>query len=445
MVKDLTVGTPSKTLWIYTVPLVLSTIFQQLYTMADSMIAGKYAGKTALAAVGASYPITMIFIALAAGTNIGCSVVISQLFGSKRMESMKTAAYTSIVSTFVLSVFMTVLGAIFCSGMIKMLKTPQDIFYESSLYLRIYIFGVVFLFMYNTCNGIFTALGDSKTPLYFLIMSSVFNVVLDLVFVIKFKWGVAGVAWATFIAQGVAGVMAFFVLINRLKKIETKGKITFLSIDMLKRISVMAVPSACQKSFVSVGNLMIQTLVNSFGSDVIAGFSAGMRINTFVVTNIITLGNGLSGYVAQNYGACKVDRVKEGVKAGYIMMSVFGLVSTLILMLFPRQLMGLFVDPTEGRAVIDVGAKFLWVVAPFFVVACLKICCDSVLRGTSCAVPFMVTTFADLILRVGLSFILVDSFGEMGIWYSWPIGWAIGAVLSFIFYKSGIWNKNKTE
>ncbi|MDD3571235.1 MAG: MATE family efflux transporter [Lachnospiraceae bacterium] len=445
MVKDLTVGTPSKTLWMYTVPLVLSTIFQQLYTMADSMIAGKYAGKAALAAVGASYPITMIFIALAAGTNIGCSVVISQLFGSKKMEGMKTAAYTSIVSTFALSVFMTVLGAFFCSGMIKMLNTPQDIFYESSLYLRIYIFGVVFLFMYNTCNGIFTALGDSKTPLYFLIMSSVFNVVLDLVFVIKFKWGVAGVAWATFIAQGVAGVMAFFVLINRLKKIETKGKVSFFSIGMLKRISVMAVPSACQKSFVSVGNLMIQTLVNSFGSDVIAGFSAGMRINTFVVTNIITLGNGLSGYVAQNYGACKVDRVKEGVKAGYIMMSVFALVSTLILMLFPGQLMGLFVDPTEGLAVIDVGAKFLRVVAPFFVVACLKICCDSVLRGTSCAVPFMVTTFADLILRVGLSFILVDSFGEMGIWYSWPIGWAIGAVLSFIFYKSGIWNKAKTE
>lgn len=445
MVKDLTVGKPSKTLWFYTVPLVLSTIFQQLYTMADSMIAGKFAGKEALAAVGASYPITMIFIALAAGTNIGCSVVISQLFGSKKLESMKTAAYTSIVSTFALSVFMTVVGAIFCNGMIKMLNTPQDIFSESSLYLRIYIFGVVFLFMYNTCTGIFTALGDSKTPLYFLIMSSVFNVVLDLIFVIKFNWGVAGVAWATFIAQGVAGVLAFFVLISRLKKIETEGKVSFFSTSMLKRISVMAVPSACQKSFVSVGNLMIQTLVNSFGSDVIAGFSAGMRINTFVVTNIITLGNGLSGYVAQNYGACKVDRVKEGVKAGYTMTAIFGLISTLILMVFSRQLMGLFVDPSEGGAVIEAGAKFLRVVAPFFVVTGLKICCDSVLRGTSCAVPFMITTFADLILRVGLSFLLVGSFGEIGIWYSWPIGWAIGAALSFMFYKSGIWNKNKTE
>ncbi|MEA5082982.1 MAG: MATE family efflux transporter [Lachnospiraceae bacterium] len=444
MVKDLTVGKPSKTLWLYTVPLVLSTIFQQLYTMADSMIAGKFAGKEALAAVGASYPITMIFIALAAGTNIGCSVIISQLFGSKKMESMKTAAYTSIVSTFALSVFMTVLGTIFCNGMIRMLNTPQDIFNESSLYLRIYIFGVVFLFIYNTCTGIFTALGDSKTPLYFLIMSSVFNVVLDLVFVIKFNWGVAGVAWATFIAQGVAGVLAFFVLVSRLKKIETQGKVNFFSKDMLKRISVMAVPSACQKSFVSVGNLMIQTLVNSFGSDVIAGFSAGMRINTFVVTNIITLGNGLSGYVAQNYGACKVDRVKEGVKAGYIMIAAFGLISTAILMAFSRQLMGLFVDPTEGKEVIEAGAKFLRVVAPFFVVTGLKICCDAVLRATSCAVPFMITTFADLILRVGLSFILVGSFGEMGIWYSWPIGWAIGAALSFMFYKSGVWNKNKT-
>ncbi|MGE4213494.1 MAG: MATE family efflux transporter [Anaerotignaceae bacterium] len=445
MVKDLTVGTPSKTLWLYTVPLVLSTIFQQLYTMADSMIAGKFAGTNALAAVGASYPITMIFIALAAGTNIGCSVVISQLFGSKKMEDMKTAAYTSIVSTFALSIFMTAVGSLFCNGMIKLLNTPQDIFSESSLYLRIYIFGVVFLFVYNTCTGIFSALGDSKTPLYFLILSSAFNVVLDLIFVIKFKWGVAGVAWATFIAQGIAGAMAFFVLTNRLKKIETTGKVSFFSTKMLKRICVMAVPSACQKSFVSVGNLMIQTLVNGFGSEVVAGFSAGMRLNTFVVTNIITLGNGLSGYVAQNYGACKVDRVKDGVKAGYIMAAVFGLIATAILMIFSRQLMGLFVDASQGNAVIEVGSKFLRVVAPFFVVTGLKICCDAVLRATSCAVPFMITTFADLILRVGLSFILVRYFGEIGIWYSWPIGWAIGALLSFIFYKSGIWNKNKVE
>lgn len=445
MTKDLTVGNPSKTLWVYSVPLILSSIFQQLYTMADSIIAGKYAGRNALAAVGASFPITMMFIALATGVNIGCSVVISQLFGSKKNNDVKLAINTSLISVFVLSIFMTIFGLLFCIPILSQLNTPAEIFDDSALYLNIYVLGIIFLFMYNTCTGVFAALGDSKTPLYLLILSSVVNVILDLIFVINFHWGVAGVAWATFIAQGGAAIIAFALLMKRTKEIETTIKVKKFSFNMLKRISVMAVPSACQKSFVSIGNLMIQSLINGFGEVTIAGVAAAMKLSTFMVNNIITLGTGISAYTAQNYGAGKMDRVQQGVKAGLTLMIGFVLFSTFACFVFSPQLVGLFID-SGGDDVVAVGVEFLRVLSPFYIFTGIKIVCDAVLRGTSTMVQFMVTTFADLILRVGFSFLLVERFGQKGIWFSWPIGWIMGAMLSLAFYKSGVWkHESKKE
>ena len=311
MVKDLTVGKPEEVLWKFSIPMFVSVIFQQMYNIADSVIAGKFAGEDALAAVGASYPITMIFMAIAVGSNIGCSVVISQLFGAKEYEIMKTAVYTTLTSSAVLSILLTVLGLIGTKGLMHMIQTPDNIFADGSLYLSIYIGGFFFLFLYNICTGIFQSLGDSKTQLYFLIGSSVGNVILDYIFVAIFPWGVAGVAWATFIAQGIACVLAFITLLGRLKGVKTRGEVRFFSGEMLKKVSLIAVPSILQQSFISIGNIFIQGIINSYGSSVIAGYSAAVKLNTFTITSFTTLGNGLSSFTAQNVGAGAIDRVKK--------------------------------------------------------------------------------------------------------------------------------------
>ena len=232
MITDLTEGKPSKILWSFSIPMLLSVVFQQLYNIVDSIVAGKFVGAQALAAVGASYPITMIFMAIATGANVGAAVIISQLFGAKNFEKLKTSIFTSIISMTVLAAILTIFGIVFCSGMLKMLSTPDNIFSDSMTYLNIYIGGLIFLFLYNICTGVFTAMGDSKTPLYFLIMSSVGNIILDLVFVIVFNMGVAGVGWATFIAQGISSMLAFAVLLKRVHGIKS-GTYKKFSIRML--------------------------------------------------------------------------------------------------------------------------------------------------------------------------------------------------------------------
>ena len=258
MIQDLTVGDSGKVLLRYTIPMFISVAFQQIYNIADSMIAGKFAGKDALAAVGASYPITMIFMAVAVGCNIGCSVVISQLFGAKAYEKLKTAVYTTLFTGFLLSVFLMAVGLAATPAMMRLIRTPDNIFADGALYLRIYIGGFVFLFLYNVTTGMFNSLGDSRTPLYFLIGSSVGNILLDLLFVAVFHWGVAGVAWATFLAQGAACVLALFAFRRRLAEVKTEGKAQFFSMEVLKKIALVAVPSILQQSFISIGNIFIQ-------------------------------------------------------------------------------------------------------------------------------------------------------------------------------------------
>jgi putative MATE family efflux protein len=439
MTNDLTEGKVGKTLIRFSIPLFLSVVFQQFYNLADSIIAGKYAGKDALAAVGASYPVTMIFMAVATGSNIGCSVVISQLFGRKSYRDMKTAVSTSLVSITAISAFLTLLGTLACGSLIRLLNTPENIFENSALYLRIYIFGLLFLFLYNICTGIFTALGDSKTPLIFLIGSSVGNILLDLLFVRRFHWGVAGVAWATFIAQGVASILAFSVLLRRVRSIPTDTRPAFFSRKILLRIARIAIPSILQQSFISIGNLFVQILVNGFGSDTIAGYSAAVKLNTFFLTSASTVGNGLSSFTGQNLGAGKPKRIREGFKSCILMSFCIAGFFTLLYVTCSHQMITLFLDNAGNEKVLEVGTAFLHIVAPFYLVISIKGVSDGVLRGSGSMFPFMISTFTDLILRVVLAYLLVAPLGSKGIWMSWPIGWTVGTLLSFGFYRFWKW------
>lgn len=433
MITDLTEGKPSKVLWSFSIPMLLSVVFQQLYNIVDSVVAGKFVGAQALAAVGASYPITMIFMAVATGANVGAAVIISQFFGAKNFEKLKTSVFTSVISIVVLAAVLTVFGVIFCGGMLNMLNTPKEIFENSALYLNIYIYGLVFLFLYNICTGVFTALGDSRTPLYFLIASSVGNIILDLVFVITFDMGVAGVAWATFMAQGISSLLAFFVMLKRIRAIKS-GQYKKFSFAMLGRISRVAVPSILQQSFVSVGNLFIQSRVNSFGADVIAGYSAAIKLNTFAITSFSTLGNAMSSYTAQNIGGGNLRRIPQGFKAGIIMLMVVAMPFFIAYFFCPNAMMNVFVSGSETD-IIYAGRIFLKIVAPFYFIIAVKLVADGILRGAGLMKSFMTATFSDLLLRVILAYVLSYSMNsEIGIWLSWPVGWVIAMALSCLFY-----------
>lgn len=439
MNQDLTVGSPEKVLWKFCLPLFGSIIFQQLYNIADSLIAGKFIGENALAAVGNSYEITLIFIAFAFGCNIGCSVIVSQLFGAKDYQGMKTSVYTSFISSAVLCAILMLAGILGCGGLLNLIHTPEEILSDSRLYLDIYLWGLPFIFFYNIANGIFSALGDSRTPFVFLAASSVSNIAVDILFVTVFHMGVAGVAWATFLCQGISCFLSLFVILRRLKTIETDGPVPVFSWMLFRKIMAIAVPSILQQSFVSVGNIIIQSVINSFGASVIAGYSAAVKLNNLVITSFTTLGNGISNFTAQNIGANRPGRIKEGFRAGVKMVWLLSLPLFLLYFFAGRYVLYLFLDSTS-QAAIATGILFLRILSPFYFVVSAKLVADGILRGAGIMNKFMIGTFTDLILRTVLAWVLSKTIlGATGIWCAWPIGWTIATVLSIYFYRNGPW------
>lgn len=442
MNKDLTVGKPETVLWKFCMPLFGSIIFQQLYNMADSFVAGKFIGENALAAVGESYGITMIFIAFAFGCNIGCSVIVSQLFGAKDYNRMKTAVYTTLIASAMLCIFLMLVGILSCSWLLHITNTPEEIFEDSKLYLDIYIWGFPFLLFYNVATGFFSALGDSKTPFIFLAISSTSNVAVDIWFVAVFHMGVAGVAWATFLCQGISCVLAVVVVFRRLSKIKTEGKIQVFSNELFRKIAVIAIPSILQQSFISVGNIIIQGVINGFGSSVMAGYSAAVKLNNLVITSFTTLGNGISNYTAQNLGAGIPKRVKSGFKAGVKMVWIICIPIVALYLVASNGLIEAFMDEPSELVLLS-GVQFLKIVSPFYFVISVKLVADGILRGAGMMNQFMVATFTDLVLRVVLAILLSMQFGYIGIWLSWPIGWGIATVLSVWFYRNGAWKEKE--
>lgn len=441
MIKDLTVGKPEKVLWRFCIPLFGSVIFQQFYNLADSFVAGKFIGENALASVGNSYEITLIFIAFAFGCNIGCSVIVSQFFGAKNYGEMKTAVYTAMITSAVVCTVLMCLGIGFCDTLLHRIRTPEELFADSKLYLDIYIWGLPFVFFYNIATGIFSALGDSKTPFYFLAASSTVNVAVDILFVTAFNMGVAGVALATFLCQGISCLLAVSVVFLRLRKIHADGRISVFSVLILKKFLSVAVPSVLQQSFISIGNIIIQGVINGFGAGVIAGYSASVKLNNLVITSFTTLGNGISNYTAQNIGAEKLARVKEGFRAGIKLVWLLSIPLFFAYFFAGKWLLYLFMEDPSALA-LQTGIAFLRILSPFYFVISAKLVADGILRGSNMMNKFMIATFTDLILRVGLAIVLSrTALGSVGIWSAWPIGWTVAAILSIMFYRSGKWNQ----
>ena len=443
MNKDLTVGNPQTVLWKFCMPLFGSIIFQQLYNIADSLVAGKFIGENALAAVGNSYEITLIFIAFAFGCNMGCSVVVSKLFGARNYKEMKTAVYTACIFSGFVCVLLMLIGITGSGMLLRLIRTPEEVFADSKLYLDIYAWGLPFVFFYNIATGIFSALGDSKTPFYFLAISSMSNIAVDIWFVKAFHMGVAGVAWATFLCQGISCILAMIVVFKRLAKIEEKEKAPLFDLQLLKQIVVIAIPSTLQQSFISIGNIMIQSIINGFGAPVMAGYSAAVKLNNLVITSFTTLGNGISNYTAQNLGAMKLERIKQGFGVGVKLVWMLSLPLFLLYFFSGNIVLKLFMDnPTE--LAMHTGIIYLKILSPFYFVVSAKLVADGILRGAGMMKKFMIATFTDLILRVLLAFCFSRTvLGATGIWCAWPIGWCVAAVLSIIFYRNGPWKTQK--
>ena len=429
---------PLKALIVFAIPMIIGNLFQQAYTMADSAIVGRLVGEKALAAVGAAYSLTNIFICVAIGGGMGASVIVSQYFGHGNYGKLKKTVYTALVSFLVISVMLGVIGLAFSKNIMIAMNTPVEVLDMSVTYLQIYFLGLPFLFMYNVLSSMFNALGKSRIPLYFLIFSSVFNIVLDWVFVADFALDVAGVAWATLIAQGVSVLGSFTVLRKELKKLEGASDGIFEAEELLPMAKI-ALPSILQQSTVSIGMMLVQSVVNSFGAESLAGFSAGMRIESICIVPMAAVGNAISSYTAQNIGAGQLKRVSKGYVQANKMVIFFGVVICVILELFPTQFITLFLGADGSQVAIATGYGYLVFMGFFFFMIGFKMAADGVLRGAGDMKLFTIANLVNLSIRVIMAMTLAPRFGIEWVWYAVPIGWTANFVISYLEYRTGKW------
>ena len=429
---------PLKALIVFAIPMIIGNLFQQAYTMADSAIVGRLVGEKALAAVGAAYSLTNIFICVAIGGGMGASVIVSQYFGHGNYGKLKKTVYTALVSFLVISVMLGVIGLAFSKNIMIAMNTPVEVLDMSVTYLQIYFLGLPFLFMYNVLSSMFNALGKSRIPLYFLIFSSVFNIILDWVFVADFALDVAGVAWATLIAQGVSVLGSFTVLRKELKKLEGASDGIFEAEELLPMAKI-ALPSILQQSTVSIGMMLVQSVVNSFGAESLAGFSAGMRIESICIVPMAAVGNAISSYTAQNIGAGQLKRVSKGYVQANKMVIFFGVVICVILELFPTQFITLFLGADGSQVAVATGYGYLVFMGFFFFMIGFKMAADGVLRGAGDMKLFTIANLVNLSIRVIMAMTLAPRFGIAWVWYAVPIGWTANFVISYLEYRTGKW------
>lgn len=431
---------PLNALLIFALPIIIGNLFQQTYTMADSAIVGRFVSEQALAAVGASYSLTNIFICIAMGGGIGASVTVSRYFGSKEYNKMKLAVFTSFISFLLISILLGGFGLLFSKDIMILMNTPRDVLDMSVKYLNIYFLGLPFLFMYNVLSCMFNALGKSKIPLYFLIFSSIFNIILDFILVTQFHMGVTGVAWATLIAQGISSVLSFLVFIRKLKELQCGHTKVFDKAE-LWNITKIALPSIFQQSTVSIGMMLVQSVVNSFGSETLAGFSAAMRIESICVVPMAGIGNALSSYTAQNIGANKQERVIEGHYIANRMVLVCGSIICFVLQCFNYQIISLFLGVDGTNVAISTGESYLAFMGWFFCLLGFKMSVDGLLRGAGDMKMFTIANIVNLFIRVLLSVTLAPRYGVAMVWYAVPIGWLANWIISSIQYSKGKWKQ----
>ena len=442
--NDLTVGRPWPLLRRFALPLLLSTALQQLYYIADSVILGQYTGSAGLAAIGAAYPITLFFLAVATGSAMGISVVASQLYGAKRMGELKTSIYTALLSMAGLGLLLTALGVGLAGPLLRWLNAKGEVYTGGRAYLMIYSAGLVPMLVYNASNAVFTGLGDSRRPLLFLLFSSVLNVLLDLLAVALLRWGIVGAAWATTFSQLAAALLAALVLLRRTREIHTEEKTRYFDKTLFSGMCRIAVPSIFQQACVALAHTIVQSLVNTYSVSVVAGYEAASKIHNFAYMSFNTMGTALSSFAAQNYGAGKGERVKQGFRTGTLMCFCLTVLVVLIFQLLPRQLMGLFVDPGREAEVIETGVKYMRIISPDYLIICFIITFGGLFRGVGKIMWFFLVTVWDFTVRVVMCFVLTKALDSYtGLFWAWYYGSIADVIPCFILYKRMKFSKNE--
>ena len=439
----MTTGSPAKGLLLFAVPIILSNLLQQFYNIIDSLIVGNYLGADALAAVGSVGTVTAVIIQLASGLALGASVVISQYFGAGKKEEIRVCMTTISIFAVVVGFVVMIVTQLFARNILLLIDTPPEIMQDSMDYLTIYFWGSVAIFVYNALNAVYIALGDSRTPLYFLILAFFLNVAGDLFFILYCSMGVGGGALATTLSQAVCTILSFIVLEKKMHRIGMGKASCLFHPEEFVRMMRIALPAALQQSVVSVGNVCVQTVTNGFGPAVMAGCSAAGKAVNLASAVSINWGNALSNFVGQNVGAGKPERISEGVKASVWVTGGISLVMTLFLELFPEQIIGWFVEGENVQEVILAGASYLRVTAAFLVIFAVYMVVKSVFKGTGDMKWFVGLTLSSLGIRVICAFALAPVVGAPILWWSVVIGWTLATIPTIIHYLGGKWRKHR--
>ncbi len=435
--RDLTAGNETKLLVLFSLPMLIGNVFQQFYNMVDSWVVGNFVGKEALAAVGASFPIVFLMISLVMGVSMGANVVIAQNYGAKNYERLRAAVETTYLTIFWSSLVLTAVGLLAVGPILNLLRVPDAVRESAAVYLSVIVAGLVFTYGYNGVGAVLRGLGDSRTPLYMLIIATLLNVVLDLAFVVLFGWGVAGVAWATVIAQAVSFLGSLLYLNRTHELLRTNFLALRFDRELFAAILKIGLPTGIQQTLVSLGLMFMSAVVNGYGTDVMAGFSAASRIDSFAAMPAMNLSMALSSFVGQNLGAGRPDRARRGFRAALLIGLGITAVLVVFLLLAGDRLVGIFsADP----AVVAVGVQYLSVIAPFYFAFAAMFIANGLIRGAGEAiVPLVSTLVAMWLVRVPAAALFSSLWGAVGIWWAMPTGWVIGMCISLVYYRTGRW------
>jgi putative MATE family efflux protein len=438
-VKDLSQGNEGKLIFRFAVPMLLGNVFQQMYNVVDSIVVGRFIGKDALAAVGTSFPLIFMLISFVIGVTMGFTIIVSQYFGAKEMDNVKKSINTLYVFLFFASLALTIVGTLAAGPIFRLIDLDPSIIPQARLFLIIYFAGMIFLFGYNGTSAILRGLGDSRTPLYFLVGSVVLNILLDLLFVIVFHWGVGGVATATVISEAFAFIAQIIYLNKYHKVVRFSFKdLKFDPVIFRKGIRI-GLPTGFQQTFVAAGMLALYWIVNRFGIDANAAYSTAGRIDSFAAMPAMSFSAALSTFVGQNLGANRPDRVKRGLRRTLLMTGAFALAISFITVFFGHYLMMMF---TDDPVVIDLGSSYLVIIGSFYVVFSTMFAINGMLRGAGdTLIPMFISLFSLWIIRIPVAYVLasVPSIGLKGVFWSIPIGWMAGTILYYLYYLSGRW------
>ena len=440
---NMTEGSIIRHLVVFAAPLLVGNIFQQLYNTVDTWVVGKYVSNEAFSAVGTVGPIINMLIGFFLGLSSGAGVVISQYYGAGKTEEVRKTVHTSLMMTILLGLLFTGLGIALIPGMLALMNTPAEVIPESTAYLTIYFAGVLGLMLYNIGAGILRAVGDSTRPFYYLVVSAVINTVLDLVFVLRFDMGVAGVVWATIIAQGISAVLTLITLLRSDSCIRVSLRALRIHFDMLQKIIRVGIPAALQMAVTSFSNVFVQSYINYFGADCMSGWTAYGKIDTLLMLPMQSLALASTTFVGQNLGLGKVDRAKRGVRIALALSLVTAVILMIPVMAFAPSLVAFF---NEKTTVVEYGTMFLRYISPFYILCCFNQIYSGALRGAgNTRAPMVIMLASFVVFRQIYLFVLTHFIVNtiLPVSMGYPAGWLVCSLLTCLYYRQADLTKSR--